>query len=435
MNKKKLLIIELNEFNEDLLLQGAKTYNLKNINKFLNFKNSKTTSLDEIEHHGLDPWVQWVSVHTGVPYEIHKIKHLADISKLNFPQIWEKIGDLGLSSGIWGAMNASLNKTKGCCFFLPDPWTFSEKAVPKKLNNFLALPRFYAKNYLSISFRKLFLSSLKLIYFIFFQSSVSNLFKDLLYSLKCFYQIGLNSNLIFSIFDLISARVFIKYKNKYDPNLSIIFFNCLAHAQHKLWAKDYLNKNISVTLKVVDRILGIIFNELTKEDALIIINGMSQKNVDGTKYCIYRQLDPDKFINLLDIKYDHLEQCMTNESHIFYNSISEKEKAFLYLKEATINGEKLFHVEKYKEESKKLFVQLDYFKPIKKGTEFTLKGNKYDFYNYFSLLAERTGSHIPYGKAYYKNIDIKNNIYNHEIFNEVLNYFIHDSNFDKTTTS
>ena len=424
MKKKRLLIIELNEFNEELLLNGVKKYRLKNINKFLELKSSKTISVDETEHHGLDPWVQWVSIHTGVPHEKHKITHLADISKLVFPQIWEKIGELGLSSGIWGAMNASLNKAKGCCFFLPDPWTFTEKAIPAKLNNFLALPRFYSTNYLSISFRKLFRNFFKLIFFIFFQFNMTNLFKDIFFSLKCFFLIGLNSNLIFSLFDLISTRVFVDYKRKYDPNLSIIFLNCLAHAQHKVWGKDYLNKNITVTLKVVDRILGIIFNKLSDKEALIIINGLSQKNVDGLKYCVYRQRDPKKFINLLSIKYNFLEQCMTSESHVIYHSISDKEKAYCILSEATINGEKLFHVEKNKEEEKKVFLQIDYFKPIKKGTKFALNGVHYDFYDYFSLLGERTGSHIPNGKAYYKNIDIKDNIYNHDLFSEIINFFI-----------
>ena len=69
MHKKRLLIIELNEFNEDLLFRGANTYKLKNISKLLDFKSSQTISMDEIEHHGLDPWVQWVSIHTGVPHK------------------------------------------------------------------------------------------------------------------------------------------------------------------------------------------------------------------------------------------------------------------------------------------------------------------------------------------------------------------------------
>ena len=51
----------------------ANTHKLKNILKLLDFKSSQTISMDEIEHHGLDPWVQWVSIHTGVPHKEHKI--------------------------------------------------------------------------------------------------------------------------------------------------------------------------------------------------------------------------------------------------------------------------------------------------------------------------------------------------------------------------
>ena len=184
-----------------------------------------------------------------------------------------------------------------------------------------------------------------------------------------------------------------------------------------------MNKNITVTLKIVDRILGIIFDQLSDNEAIIITNGLSQKNVEGSKYCIYRQLDPEKFINLLGIKYNHLEQCMTNESHIYLSIYLREEKGIFTARRATINGEKLFHVEQYKEQAKKLFLQIAYFKPIKKGTKFTLKGIDYDFYDYFSILGERTGAHIPNGKAYYSNIDIKDNIYNHNLFNEVYDYF------------
>ena len=135
--KKRFLLIELNEFNEELLSEGANKLKLRNIKKLLSMQSSETNSADFEEHHGLDPWVQWVSIHTGEPSSVHKIKHLGDITNLNNTQIWEELGDYGFSSGIWGAMNASLNNTKGSYFFLPDPWTFSEKAFPSKLNNFL----------------------------------------------------------------------------------------------------------------------------------------------------------------------------------------------------------------------------------------------------------------------------------------------------------
>ena len=60
MSKKRLILVELNEFNEGLLRKASNDLNLRNINKFLGMQKSETISLDESEHFGLDPWVQWV---------------------------------------------------------------------------------------------------------------------------------------------------------------------------------------------------------------------------------------------------------------------------------------------------------------------------------------------------------------------------------------
>ena len=102
MKNKKLLIVELNEFNEKLLKEAASKFNLKYIKKFLRMNNCETISTNKKEHYGLDPWVQWVSIHTGYPHQDHQIDHLADIQKLKYPQIWESIGERGYTSGIWG---------------------------------------------------------------------------------------------------------------------------------------------------------------------------------------------------------------------------------------------------------------------------------------------------------------------------------------------
>ena len=153
--KEKIFIIELNEFNISLLKKGVKKLGLENIDKILKFKHSKTFSDDNLEGQGLDPWVQWVSVHTGRPSSIHNVLRIGDVPKLEFPQIWEKIALKGFSTGIWGTMNASINIKKGCRFFLPDPWAFSEIAYPNSLNLFLDLPRYYSKNYIDMGIIKL----------------------------------------------------------------------------------------------------------------------------------------------------------------------------------------------------------------------------------------------------------------------------------------
>lgn len=423
MSKKRLIIVELNEFNEGLLKKVSNDLNLKNIRRLLNMQKSETISLDSKEHFGLDPWVQWVSIHTGYPHEIHKIDHLADVKNLKYPQIWETLGEKGFSSGVWGAMNSSRNNAKGCCFFLPDPWTYYENALPEKINDFLALPRYFSKNYLSFSFSRILPKVIKMLRFLIFEINIFYLYKEIFYSLICLLKIGLNDNLLFSLFDLISAKVFVKYKRKYDPNLTLIFFNCLAHAQHKEWSKNNINGDMKITIKTVDKILGIIYDELEKQDSLLVLNGLGQKNVDGANYFIYRQNDPKLFLKNLEIEFTDLEQCMTNESHVTFENDSDLLNAISLLENASINGEKLFFVERDKENTKKLFFQLDFYKSIHKDARFLINKREYSFFKYFSLLARRTGAHTPYGSAFYKNFNLKSSLYNHEISNSILNYF------------
>jgi len=421
--KKRLVVIELNEFNEQLLEKVSSKFNLKNIHKFLNMNKSETISLDNEEHFGLDPWVQWVSIHTGCPHNVHQIDHLADVKKLKHPQIWETIGEQGFSSGVWGAMNASRNNAKGCAFFLPDPWTYSEQALPNKLNDFLALPRYFSKNYLSFSIFKILSKFLRMLKFMALEGNLFYLRKEIFYSIKCLLINGLNDNLLFSLFDLFSTKIFLKYKNKFDPNLTIIFLNCLAHAQHKEWLKTNLNKDMEITIKTVDRILGMLFNESKEKDALIILNGLGQKNIDGDDYCIYRQINPELFLRNLEIKFLKIEQCMTNESHVTFNNLSDLENAKQLLNTVKINGEKLFFIEKDTEDKMKLFFQINFFKLIEPDSKFYANRKSYDFYKYFSLLAKRTGVHTPYGSAYSKNFRLKRSLYNHEIFQYIANHF------------
>ena len=64
--KKKLLIIELNECDFNFFLYWSKKYNFPTIEKFFQ-KRKKINTFTKDKHEGfnLDPWVQWISVHTG----------------------------------------------------------------------------------------------------------------------------------------------------------------------------------------------------------------------------------------------------------------------------------------------------------------------------------------------------------------------------------
>ena len=116
---KKLFILELNEFNHKLLKYYSKKYNLNNLNKVLKFNTTKTYTSDRYigdnnQFGYLDPWSQWVSIHTQKIARTHKIKNLGDVPSLKYKQIWVKRSE---DFYIWGPMNASKNKAKNVKVF------------------------------------------------------------------------------------------------------------------------------------------------------------------------------------------------------------------------------------------------------------------------------------------------------------------------------
>ena len=88
MFKKKLLTIHLNEFNYDFLKSGAKKYQCNNIQKLLKFHKLETYTIDKIQDKNLDPWVQTVSMNTGISSSKHKIYKTGQYIP-NIIQIWD----------------------------------------------------------------------------------------------------------------------------------------------------------------------------------------------------------------------------------------------------------------------------------------------------------------------------------------------------------
>ena len=88
-NKKKLLLIELNEINFDIVKKYNLKFNFKFFNKSFFSQLKKTKSEDDYDL--LEPWIQWVSIHTGKSAKEHKIFRLGDIKNFSHEQIFEII--------------------------------------------------------------------------------------------------------------------------------------------------------------------------------------------------------------------------------------------------------------------------------------------------------------------------------------------------------
>ena len=414
----KMFLLELNEFNEELLKEAGESLGLKNIQKLFTFHKSQTFTKDTYESDYLEPWVQWVSVHTGEPSTKHKIKHLGDAPDESILQLWETLSESGITTGIWGAMNARRRIADKCLFFLPDPWTAEEMSHPQELNALLAPLRQISKNYTKNSKSRLlknlsdFLKLLKSHDLVrpFFQEVV-NLVKDLIrYKAKPFVFV--------SFLDLLSAKLFLKYKKTYDPQFSLLFLNSIAHLQHHQWKKKEISPKdpLAHGFKNIDRILGELFQEMKSNETLIVTNALSQTNTaEDPPWILYRQIDHQKILKAVGISDALVEAHMTHDAHLFFQTKASARKAERILQKIMVEGKPLFLIETYEEAPKKLFYKIIFTDEVKKGTLFYLKNKKIPFYDYFTSIVKRTGKHIQTGTLFCNQPLFPPQLANHEV--------------------
>ena len=439
MNKKKLLAINLNEYNLNFLINGAKKYNCQNIKRFLSLKNIKTFSIDKIQDKNLDPWVQNISINSGQRSSKHKTFNLGEKLPNNINQIWDYLSKRNFKCGIWGPMNTNFKDNKNIEIFLPDPWNFNTNLKPIELNKIYQLSRVYAKDYTDFKIIK----NLKLFYDFFWYSVKSLAFFELVKFfpryIKIAIQNGIKNYFLFFIFDIISLIIFKNISKKSKLNFSLIFLNSLAHFQHNNWDEKDNHKHYFL---FTDQIFSLIFKISENYDSLIIYNSFSQKIIK-TCYLI-RPKNPENFFKLMNVNFSKFHSNMTNGFILsFHNKISLND-ALKRINNTIICGFKLFEVKILKKnqifcrvqiKSKKDLSKIKInFNNIKKNLFYDKnriiqkKINKIDIFEFINNVSfiKTTSKHIHEGSLFYKNLNLNKNekIENIKINKIIKNYFL-----------
>jgi len=440
MNKKQndLLVIYLNEFNFKFLLNGSKKYNCKNILQVLNLKKIKTYTKDIYQDVDLDPWVQSVSINTGMSSKKHKILKLGQPIKKTQLQIWDKLSKNKISCSVWGTMNSKLKKNKYLNYYFPDPWNFRDSTNPKNLMGLYLLPNYYAKNYLKFNYFKFIYLSILFFSTIFNYVNLRIFINDLFLSLRLIIKIGIKNFILFFLFDQIFLNILYKTTLKKKSSFSMIFLNSIAHYQHNNWNEI---ENEKYFFLYVDDIFKKIL-EIKKEfKSFLLFNGFTQKKI--SREFLLRPKDPKKFLVRL-IKFKKLEQDMTNGGLLFFDDTKKRNAAVKILSKLSCFEKNIFYIQKVNPKcifykinlksnkilnSNNLNIKKKYLKKylienikLKKKTIKQIDISDYFIKNIKFI--KSTGVHIPEGLVFYDNLKIlnnKNKIENHKIF-EFLSY-------------
>lgn len=236
--KRKLIVLEFNELCPSLMTKFMEMGKLPNFSKLYETSAIYTTDA-KTSGSLLNPWVQWVTIHTGMSIEEHGVTRLNEASELGGRFVWDTLSSKGYTSWICGSMNTGYaDNFKG--LLLPDPW--SESVQPYPPGQFDVYSKFVASAVHGVSTK-----------------STPSPFRFLKFILSS----GLSAGTIWKIGTQLLSEVFDKsvkwrrasvldwiqydlFRHKFikeQPDFSTFFLNSTAHYQHHYWSEMQQEQN------------------------------------------------------------------------------------------------------------------------------------------------------------------------------------------------
>lgn len=100
------ILLELNELSPVLTHRFIADGLLPNFERFHEEADTYLTDAGEAPPY-LEPWIQWVTVHTGVPRDRHRVMHLDEGHRVPEPFVWELLSRAGRDVWICEASRAT----------------------------------------------------------------------------------------------------------------------------------------------------------------------------------------------------------------------------------------------------------------------------------------------------------------------------------------
>jgi hypothetical protein len=411
--KNKTILLGLNELNFDYIKFYVNQGLLPNFKKIFEIQPPIKT-VSENDYTLLEPWVQWVTIHSGKSYKEHKIFRLGDIvNNPELSQIFEELEKEGLAVGAVSPFNAE-NRLKNPSFFVPDPWTKTNpsgnwivkalyQAVHQSVND-NAKSKLNIKSLISLGLGLLLYVPL---------SRWSNYLKTV-FNVK---KPGAKA----LILDSLLADVHLTLWKRNKPDFSNLFLNSGAHIQHHyLFNSKAYNGNIKnpewycpqgfdpliTILSEYDKQIGSLLKQ--KDLKIIIATGLHQQPHEKLTF-YWRLKEHVKFADKIGIKkFSEISPRMSRDFLIKFNNEKDAVNAEKLLNSfyASKDDIKIFEVDNRGES---LFVELVYPNDINESDSIYSKESKFkldNFKSYLAFVAIKNGEHNGIGYLT-SNFDLK----------------------------
>jgi hypothetical protein len=397
----KVALIELNEINFDAIRYYTDRGQLPTFKRLLAEFGYKET-VSETKYEALEPWIQWVTAHTGLSLEEHGVFRLGDIVHHDIPQIWEKLEQQGYSVGAISPMNAK-NRMQRSPFFVPDPWTQTPTSGPKLLAKIhKAIGQAVGDNAKGkITFQSIFWLSMGLVRY----ARPRNYLRYV--SLAAASRAKAWAKPMF--LDLFLADLFVRLNGANKMDFASLFLNAGAHIQHHYMfnsaayagvAKNpewYVSSKADPLLEIYslyDLILAQIMEAMPETNHLIATGLHQDPHPTVTYY--WRLKDHLAYLRKIGITVAKVEPLMSRDFILHFNESAAAAWAAAKLASAKDDhGVALFEVDN---RGQALFVMLIYPHEIRQDMRYTIDNVMFEgLGNDVAFVAIKNGQHNGIG--------------------------------------
>lgn len=350
--------LEFNELCPGLLERFMSEGRLPNFARFYKSATIYTTDAEESAPQ-LEPWIQWLSVHSGVSYSEHKAFHLGDGRSYSKKCIAELLSDAGIRVGVFGSMNTNYRTLNG--YYIPDPWAANVDAQPSWLSPFFDVVAGQVQE----------------------SSKAGGLTKSEMVKFGWFMlRHGLTADTIKAIVAQLIAersqpelkwrRASLLEKIQYDlfryldrsirPQFATFFCNSTAHYQHYYWRNMHpeifefppgeddhpsLETAIRYGYEQMDDIVGRFLRDYPRA-TLMLCTALSQQPWTETTKCVFRPRDFNALLQFAEIPLGKasVEPVMAEEFRLSFSSEADAETSLEKLTSLTVGNEPVLKLER-----------------------------------------------------------------------------------------
>ncbi|HVX09887.1 MAG TPA: hypothetical protein VHC22_01680 [Pirellulales bacterium] len=353
-----LIQLEFNELCPDLMARFMREGILPNFTRLYESAAIFTTDAGEGPPN-LEPWIQWVTVHSGMPYRAHRAFHLGEGRQLREKCVARLLSEAGVRVGVCGSMNTNYSDLNG--YFIPDPW--DQYAVPHPT---WIMPYYkMVSRHVQESSRPVRDTMMDAINFAWFMMRNGLQARTALGICRQLIAERLSPALVWRrplILELMQYDLFRRLNSLFDVQYATLFYNSTAHFQHYYWRNmdptlfdhavpetDHrsLGTAIRTGYVAMDRLLGRVFADYPRA-RLLLCTALSQQAWTSTAKCAFRPRDFARLLEFAGIPAAHcsVRPVMAEEFYVDWIGPESADALARKLAALTVNNIAIMNVER-----------------------------------------------------------------------------------------